>query len=86
MDVHKRYNNYDAFAEVYNRHWGPKYGKKSIELLTPLLLKSIEPNSKILDLCCGTGHIFKQHRKRTDAVFMAALCTTIISYTICSTG
>jgi SAM-dependent methyltransferase len=46
--------NYDAFAQIYNRHWGPRYAEFALETLEPLLAK-IPGGGKILDLCCGSG-------------------------------
>jgi len=47
---------YDAFADVYNQHWG-SYSQNSIEALSVLLLPRIDVGARVLDLCCGAGHV-----------------------------
>jgi len=47
-------DSYDSFSRIYNAHWG----HCSLQLLGPYnkhLLMSLEPGSRVLDLCCGTG-------------------------------
>lgn len=53
MDAHLEY---DDFAWFYNKHWGP-YANKAIQILDTLLLAKLPHNSRILDLCCGTGQL-----------------------------
>ena len=53
----KRYNDYDAFAYIYNLYWGPRSRAKAIPLLKRLLLNELPPPANILDLCCGSGHV-----------------------------
>ncbi len=60
MKQTKRYADYDGFAKIYNSHWGPSYGAKAIPLLKKLLLDGIPKSAKILDLCCGSGHITRE--------------------------
>ncbi|MDY6912768.1 MAG: methyltransferase domain-containing protein, partial [Chloroflexota bacterium] len=50
------YSEYDDFAWVYNKHWGP-YADHAIRILDELLLKDIPDGARILDLCCGTGQL-----------------------------
>ena len=47
---------YDAFAWVYDRHWGPDIGWK-LEAVRRLALDDLPPPRRVLDLCCGTGHL-----------------------------
>jgi len=46
---------YDALAPFYERHWGTHFFWSSTELFLDLLAHRVEPGSRILDLCCGTG-------------------------------
>lgn len=58
--------DYDHFALIYDRHWGPRYAAAALETLDCLLFSRIPPGGGILDLCCGSGHI---SRRLTDRGF-----------------
>ncbi len=51
-----RYNAYDPFARIYNRHWG-FFATKAYPILDHLVLRRLPPGSAVLDLCCGTGQL-----------------------------
>lgn len=51
-----RYADYDAFAWVYNKHWG-HFSTRIIPMLEKVIFPHIPQKGKILDLCCGTGHL-----------------------------
>jgi SAM-dependent methyltransferase len=59
--------NYDSFAQIYNRHWGPQYAEVALETLHPLLAK-LPAGGKILDLCCGSGQTSHKLADRGFAV------------------
>ena len=50
-------SNYDDFALIYSRHWGPRYAAHAIETVEPLVLSRIPNGANVLDLCCGAGQI-----------------------------
>ncbi len=50
-------SNYDDFALIYDRHWGPRYAAAALQTLDPLLLSRIPAGAKVLDLCCGAGQV-----------------------------
>jgi SAM-dependent methyltransferase len=50
-------NGYDRLAEFYERYWDREYHDQAFEILERLLLRTLSSGSRILDLCCGTGHI-----------------------------
>lgn len=52
-----RYTDYDAFAWLYNRHWGPDSARRFLPVLERWLLPYLPPRARILDLCCGTGQL-----------------------------
>lgn len=54
-----RYTDYDEWAWLYNQTAGPAYKNKQLQFLNRFLLKNIPYNSKILDLCCGTGQLMQ---------------------------
>jgi len=50
-------SNYDDFALIYNRHWGPRYAANALETLETLVLSRIPTGGRILDLCCRAGQV-----------------------------
>ena len=48
---------YDGLAEFYARYWGPRYHDAADHVLDRLAYGSLRPNARVLDLCCGTGHL-----------------------------
>ena len=51
-----RYNDYDSFAEVYNRHWGG-FAHRVLATLDRLGLSALQPGDHVVDVCCGTGQL-----------------------------
>lgn len=51
-----RYSDYDAFAWVYDRYWGP-LATRIFPVLEKLVLNALPSGARILDLCCGTGQL-----------------------------
>lgn len=47
---------YDELAWFYEKYWGD-FHAGIFPAIEELLLKNIPPGSKVLDLCCGTGHL-----------------------------
>lgn len=52
----KRYNDYDILAWLYNRELG-WYGGIIFPFLKIIAGDNLPDGAKILDLCCGTGHL-----------------------------
>ncbi|MGD1070861.1 MAG: class I SAM-dependent methyltransferase [Bryobacteraceae bacterium] len=50
-----RNNEYDPFAQFYNRHWGADYRAEAFPVVERLLLARLKPGAALLDVCCGTG-------------------------------
>lgn len=57
MATLERYNTYDGLAWIYNRYWGREYPQLALPILEKLLLARLPEHARILDLCCGTGHV-----------------------------
>ena len=53
-----RYNDYNAFAWVYNKHWG-SLSLSMLPTLEKILLSKLHADAKILDLCCGVGTVVR---------------------------
>ena len=51
-----RYNDYDAFARMYNLYWGP-YVTRMYPILEHLVLRHLTGEGPVLDICCGTGQL-----------------------------
>ena len=52
----ERYQAYDAFARMYDRHWG-KQSASHLDLLDETVLGRLPEGARVLDLCCGTGQL-----------------------------
>ncbi len=50
-------NVYDEFAHFYNLYWGESFTADAQEGLSNFVLPFLQPKARILDLCCGAGHI-----------------------------
>lgn len=65
-----RYDAYDPFARIYDRHWGA-FATRVYPVLDHLVLKSLEPGCAVLDLCCGAGQLaaeLSRHGYRTTGL------------------
>lgn len=51
-----RYDAYDPFARIYDRHWG-FFATTVYPILDDLVLGKLPPGCAVLDLCCGTGQL-----------------------------
>ena len=58
-----RYDAYDPFARVYDRHWG-FFATKAYPILEHLALGNLPPGCAVLDLCCGTGQLAAELSRR----------------------
>lgn len=49
--------NYDSLAWFYDRYWGEEYHKLVLPIMDELLFLRLPAGARVLDLCCGTGHL-----------------------------
>ncbi len=56
MQAQGRHADYDPFAWFYDRHWGG-FSRQVLPVLERLVLGELPAGARILDLCCGTGHL-----------------------------
>ncbi len=57
MLIKEIYRDYDSLAWFYNRYWGGQYHSRVMPILDELLLSHLPPEARVLDLCCGAGHL-----------------------------
>ncbi|MEM6980749.1 MAG: methyltransferase domain-containing protein [Planctomycetota bacterium] len=50
---------YDDWADLYDRTVGSDYGRGQFDFLKRVLLPHLPVRARILDLCCGTGQLFR---------------------------
>ena len=60
MEIKERYREYARLAWFYDRYWGAEYHRMILPVLEKLLFPAIPRDSRILDLCCGAGHLTAQ--------------------------
>lgn len=49
--------DFDPIAWFYDRYWGDRYPRLALAALQELLLPGVPPGARLLDLCCGAGHL-----------------------------
>ncbi len=53
-------SSYNDIAGMYHRLWADWYLPAALPALEHLFLSQIPPGAKVLDLCCGSGHVTKE--------------------------
>ncbi len=51
------YSEYDQFAPFYNDYWAPRLIDQLYPIYGKLLLSELPKGARLLDVCCGTGHL-----------------------------
>ncbi len=57
MPESKKLADYSRFAWFYDRYLNHRYHRRALAVLEQLVLSSLPPPARILDVCCGTGHL-----------------------------
>lgn len=60
----ERYASYDPFSWFYERYWCEEVPPAIFTVIERLLLPLLRPESRILDLCCGTGYTTARLEKK----------------------
>ncbi len=51
---------YDDVAEMYHTLWADWYLPATLPALERLFFSQVAPGTRVLDLCCGSGHVTKE--------------------------
>ena len=57
-------SSYDEIADMYNALWADWYLPAALPALEKLFFANIRSGARLLDLCCGSGHVTKELVKR----------------------
>lgn len=57
-------SSYDEIAEMYHALWADWYLPAAMPALEKLFFTNVPKHARILDLCCGSGHVTKELVKR----------------------
>ena len=57
-------SSYDSIAQLYDRLWGDWYLPAALPALDRLFFRRVSTSSRVLDLCCGSGHVTKELVRR----------------------
>ena len=49
--------SYDNFAWFYNRYWNEEFHGLAFPILERIWLDRLPDGARVLDICCGTGHL-----------------------------
>src|SRR5690242_557622 len=59
-DVVEGSSPYDLFAWFYDRYWAMPHHQWQAPALEHLLFSKVRSGARILDLCCGSGHLAQE--------------------------
>src|SRR4051812_17690181 len=84
MDVRERMTNispssYDPIAEMYHKLWADWYLPAALPALDRLFFSKVRFGSKVLDVCCGSGHVTRELIRRGYAVTAVDASAELIS-------
>jgi SAM-dependent methyltransferase len=57
-------SSYDEIAEMYHLLWANWYLPAALPALESLFFRQVKAGSRVLDLCCGSGHVTQELVKR----------------------
>lgn len=56
----KRHSSYDDIAAMYHKLWADWYLPAAMPALERLFFSQVKAGARVLDLCCGSGHVTKE--------------------------
>jgi SAM-dependent methyltransferase len=57
-------SSYDDIAAMYHELWANSYMPAALPALEQLFFRRLEPRARVLDVCCGSGHVTGNLLKR----------------------
>ena len=57
-------SSYDDIAGMYHALWANSYLPAALPALEALFFSRLRPRARVLDVCCGSGHVTKELLKR----------------------
>lgn len=66
--THSSPSSYDPIAEMYHKLWADWYLPAAIPALDLLFFSRVPQGSRVLDVCCGSGHVTRELIRRGYAV------------------
>src|SRR5690242_16954112 len=64
MSISQTRSSYDDVALMYHRLWADWYLPAALPALERLFFSQVAPPARVLDLCCGSGHVTKELVRR----------------------
>ena len=71
---------YDDFAWFYNRYWSEDFHSLAFPILERIWLNRLPGRARVLDVCCGTGHLAALLCERGCAITGLDLSREMIRY------
>ena len=62
------FSSFDPVAELYHRLWSGWYLTAALPALEEVFFRRVPQGSKVLDLCCGSGHVTQELVRRNYRV------------------
>jgi SAM-dependent methyltransferase len=72
------FSPYDAIADFYRRGWKDCYLPSVRPALERLLFSAVRPEARLLDVCCGCGHVTRELAERRYKVTGLDLSNALI--------
>lgn len=71
---------FDVLAPFYNVHWGPGFVDDAEQLFDGYVAPRLQPGARVLDLCCGAGHLAERLAARGYLVTGVDASAQMISF------
>lgn len=75
-----RVSSYDEIAEMYHALWADWYLPAALPALEQLFFSRVPAGSRVLDVCCGSGHVTKELVRRGYQITGIDSSAALIAY------